>query len=122
MFFRLGFSSFAFLWQTFSEMEASIFMQSESVSILGCKILSFSWYIILGSHEEFLSCVYHVLFSWVLCGNVHVILMVHDEDKTRLLVVKYFFCVGNFGFTTPIQDYGSGPATPGMAGGFKVLY
>ena len=25
------------------------------------------------------------------------------------LLVKYFLCVGNLGFTRPIQDYGSGP-------------
>ena len=29
------------------------------------------------------------------------------------LLVKYFLCEGNFGFTTsrPIQDYSSGPGT-----------
>ena len=25
--------------------------------------------------------------------------------------MKYFLCVGNFGFTRPIQDYGSVPGT-----------
>ena len=54
------------------------------------------------------------MFSWVSSENVLVVLVVYDEYKTRLLVVvKYFLCVGNFGFTTgrPIQDYGSGPGT-----------
>ena len=37
--------------------------------------------------------------------------MLHDKNKPRLLVVKYFLCVGNFGITRPIQDYGSGPGT-----------
>ena len=35
----------------------------------------------------------------------------HDKNATRLLVVKYFLCVGNFGFTRPIQDYGYGHGT-----------
>ena len=26
--------------------------------------------------------------------------------------VFLFLCVGNFGFTRPVQDYGSGPGTP----------
>ena len=49
--------------------------------------------------------------------------MVHDENYTRLSVVKYFLCVGNFGFTRPIQEYGSGPGTQdgGRAYGSKLV-
>ena len=37
-------------------------------------------------------------------------LVVYDESYMKFLV-KYFLCVGNLGFTRPIQDYGSGPGT-----------
>jgi hypothetical protein len=36
--------------------------------------------------------------------------VVFNESYTKVLV-KYFLCVGNLGFTRPIQDYSSGPGT-----------
>ena len=42
---------------------------------------------------------------------VRVVLVVYDESYMKFLV-KCFLCVGNLGFTRPIQDYGSGPGTP----------
>jgi hypothetical protein len=44
--------------------------------------------------------------------NVLVVrLVVHNKNYTRLLVMKYFLRVVQFGCTRPIQDYDSGPGT-----------
>ena len=53
-FYSLGVRTFAFWPQTFSEMVASALHEEKERWFLGRKILSFWWYIILRSIEEFL--------------------------------------------------------------------
>ena len=119
-FYRLGVNAFVFSWRTFSEMEASVFTQNKCVLYLGCKILLFCWDIILRSHEEFLYCGLNLLFCVackVFLSRVWKCSRSSRGSRGELDViwcweVFLFLCVGNFGFTRPIQDYGSGPGTP----------
>jgi hypothetical protein len=48
--------------------------------------------------------------------------MVHNKNYMRFVVMYFFSCVGNFGFTIGQSRTMVVALVPGMVGGFKALY